>query len=65
MDEKEQKAIFIDTLFVNVDNNKLSDAEFRTFVRNSLVQFKPKGQRSNTGDLPFGPYGSGADQNDR
>jgi hypothetical protein len=39
MDEKEQKAIFIDTLFVNVDNNKLSDAEFRTFVRNSLVQF--------------------------
>lgn len=29
-------ANFVDTLNANVDNNKLSDAEFREFVRNTL-----------------------------
>lgn len=30
------------TLRANVDNSKLSDAEFREFVRNSLPLTKPK-----------------------
>lgn len=29
---------FVETLFVNVNNEKLSDAEFRQFVRNTLTQ---------------------------
>ena len=45
-DEKDRAFYFCQTLMANVDNTKLSDAEFRTFVRNSLTQFKPAGQRS-------------------
>lgn len=30
------------TLRANVDNNKLSDADFRQFVRNSLPLTQPK-----------------------
>lgn len=38
-DEKQRRIVFIDTLNANVDNAKLSDAEFREFVRNSMVLF--------------------------
>ena len=39
MSKTEEKALFVDTLAVNVDNPKLSDADFRKFVRDSLAQF--------------------------
>ncbi len=68
--------IFIDTLKVNINSDKLTDSEFRMFVRNSLVQFNPPGKRTHEhtdssstylegDDNYIGPYGSGVDQNDR
>jgi hypothetical protein len=43
MDQKEidARVCFIDTLMANVDNKKLSDKEFRAFVRNSVTLFDP------------------------
>lgn len=48
------------TIAVNVENNRLSDADFREFVKNSLptAMSDPKGP---SGDGSVGLYGSGAE----
>ncbi len=40
---------FIGTMMVNVDNDKLSDSEFRQFIRNTLpiLEKPPLGQIAN------------------
>jgi len=63
-DQKFAKANVIDTMMANVDNDKLSDTEFRQLFRNSVARFRPVGQRHMPNDN-VGPYGSGVGQDER
>jgi len=58
-EEKTRRSFFIDTLNANVDNETLSDADFRKFVKNSMTLFDFPNKESH---LPVGPYGSGGER---
>ena len=59
-DEIDRRVHFIDALNANVNNTKLSDAEFRQFVKNSLTQFQFPGSKSSSDYV--GPYGMGGER---
>jgi hypothetical protein len=56
---------FVQTLAANVDNEKLDDAAFREFVRNTLPIVEGNTQKENKRAGYVGPYGDGVSQNDR
>ena len=62
-DEQARRVAFIDTLNANIDNNRLSDSEFRQFVKNSLTQFDFGSKASSSSGMDhYGPYGQGVAQ---
>jgi len=56
-EEQLRRALFVDTLMANIDNKKLSDSDFRNFVRNSCTQFTSVRKQASSDHQ--GPYGVG------